>query len=337
MIVSLNEIESLAGRAALGVGATWGAADDAAAAALRWLLARGLPAAPLLVAALDKVASGISHWGRLEERPAAGAEVPNPPGGGGSRFRSGLWSAGGGRHLSTVLIGGAASDWLGASAAEGRAALCLESVDVPLLLLPSILTAAARQGFDVHVSWPGFAASGRGSAVALQGCDAAGLAACRGAAVTVTVPPPAGQTAVAMLPEEQLLSFCRRGFEVEDEIWLRLERHAWCMLVPESRASRAGGAGPLPAATTTEADCRRLAPLAPPSTGLRVPVPGSPAAPASPFGEGERHRTPTGSPACCESPTVERRGRGCGSRPELCRAFSCPVLLRGPGPRALSP
>ncbi len=233
MIVSLNEIESLSWRAALRVGATYGAADDAATA-VRWLLARGLPALPPLVAALDRVAGGVSHWGRLEEQPASA----------GGRSRSGLWSADEGRQLSIVLIGGAAADWFGACAADGPAELCLEPVDVPLLLLPSLLIAAAEQGFDVQVGWSGFAASGRGSVVSFQGCGDAGLAARRAAAVTAALLSPGEKPAAGRVLEERLGSVCEEGIRVDGDIWLRLDRHAHGMLVPESRASRAGGAGP---------------------------------------------------------------------------------------------
>ena len=245
MIVSLNEAESLASRAALGVGAAYGAADDAAAA-VRWLLARGLPGLPPLVAALDKVASGVSHWGRLEECPAFAAAASPPLGNGGSRGCSGLWRADEGRQLSTILIGGAAADWFAALAAEGRADLCLEPVDVPLLLLPSLLTAAARHGFDAHLCWPGFAASGRGPVVAFRGCSDTGLAACRGAALRVATaaPQPGEKLAAARVLEERLRSVCQRGLEVDDDLWLRLDRHAQGMLVPESRTSRVDGAGP---------------------------------------------------------------------------------------------
>lgn len=246
MIISLNEAESLASRAALGVGAAYGAADDAAAA-VRWLLARGLPGLPPLVAALDKVASGVSHWGRLEERPAFGDEAPSPLGSGGSCRCSGLWSADEGRELSTILIGGAASDWFSALAAEGRAELCLAPVDVPLLLLPSLLTAAAWHGFDAYVCWPGFAASGHGAVVVFQGCGDTEVAACRSTALRVaTTAPQRGEKLAAgrRVLEERLRSVCQEGFEVADDLWLRLECHAQGMLVPESRASRAGGAGP---------------------------------------------------------------------------------------------
>ena len=247
MIISLNEAESLASRAALGVGAAYGAADDAAAA-VRWLLARGLPWLPPLVAALDKVASGVSHWGRLEERPAFGDEASSPLGSGGCRC-SGLWSADEGRESSTVLIGGAASDWFSAFAAEGRAELCLEPVDVPLLLLPSLLTAAAWHGFDAHVCRPGFAASGHGAVVAFQGCGGTEVAACRSTALRVaTTAPRRGEKLAAgrRVLKERLRSVCQcqEGFEVADDLGLRLERHAQGMLVSESRASRAGGAGP---------------------------------------------------------------------------------------------
>lgn len=141
---SLNEVETIAWKAARGAGYPWGIAEEAAAA-LRWLAGRGIDGCPALASLLERTDG--SNLGDFSPEPGN------------------VWSAPGG-VLCPLMAGAALSDHarhLRQCAHEfGRMAS-------PVLLLPFAGWAAARIGVNLQVTWSGGSSFTDGEGLALQG------------------------------------------------------------------------------------------------------------------------------------------------------------------------
>lgn len=199
---SLSEVETVAWKAARGAGYPWGIAEEAAAA-LRWLAARGIDGCPALASLLERTdSSNLRDWS------------PEP---------GNVWSAPGG-VLCPLMAGAALSDHarqLRQCAHEfGRMAS-------PVLLLPFAGWAAARIGVNLQVTWPGGSSFTDGERLALQGDPGWDLGG-----VTVAV---GGE-----LPDAR--PGARRA-RPDPSAWDRLGGFAGRVHAPASEASRRLGAG----------------------------------------------------------------------------------------------
>jgi len=128
---SLNEIESLARKAARGAGLSWGLAEEAGKAT-RWLTAAGLPG-PQALANL------------LTRNDGAEYDVLCPV-----EAREAHWSAKGGT-LCPLIAGAALSDRAETLAAGDE--MTLGQTASPMLLLPYLAAAARLTGRGLRVSW----------------------------------------------------------------------------------------------------------------------------------------------------------------------------------------
>lgn len=128
---SLNEIESLARKAARGAGLDWGLAEEAGRAT-RWLCAAGWPGADVLSEHLHRI-DGVSY-DRL--RPAE---------------TDGTWTAAGGR-LCPLIAGAALLD---RSSALAGGEILLGPTGHPLLLVPYMVWAADGTGATLGIAWSG--------------------------------------------------------------------------------------------------------------------------------------------------------------------------------------
>ena len=140
---SLNEVETIAWKAARGAGYPWGIAEEAAAA-MRWLAGRGVDGCPQLASLLERTdGTNLDDWS------------PDP---------GEIWSAHGG-VLCPLLAGAALSDHarqlLQRSHEFGRMAS-------PVLILPFAAWAAARIDAKLRVTWPGGTSFTDGVRLALQ-------------------------------------------------------------------------------------------------------------------------------------------------------------------------
>jgi len=131
MTLSLNEIESLARKAARGAGLDWGLAEEAGKAT-RWLCAAGWPGAEILAKNLSRI-DGVSY-NRL--RPAD---------------TDGIWTAPDGRLCP--LIAGAALLDRSSAIADGE--IRLGPIGCPMLLIPYLAWVADRTGATLGIAWPG--------------------------------------------------------------------------------------------------------------------------------------------------------------------------------------
>lgn len=134
MILSLNEVESLASKAARGAGRPWGIAEEAGKAT-RWLCAAGLPGGEALAVLLGRT-DGIAHT------------TLSPVGTDTARWRTAR-----GGPLCPLFTGAAICDLAGGIGA-GRA-LVLGPIFLPLMLLPYVVMAADAAQTALSISWQG--------------------------------------------------------------------------------------------------------------------------------------------------------------------------------------
>ena len=150
---SLNEVETIARKAARGAGYTWGVAEEAAAA-MRWLTGRGIDGCPPLASLLERTdGSKLEDWS-----PEPGV----------------TWAAPGG-VLCPLMAGAALSD----HACQLRRRLFeFGRMASPVLFLPFVGWAAARIDAKLLVTWPGGSSLTDGEGLALQGdpgCELGGV------------------------------------------------------------------------------------------------------------------------------------------------------------------
>lgn len=208
MIVSRNEIESLALKAARGAGMCWGLAEEASVAA-GWLAERGLPWAETLVGVLGEAQATSPP--RIEGHTLAPSHL--------------------GTRLCPIMTGALLSDL-------GLPATPLEVRDVlaPLWLAP-FLARWAEPERGASLSW------GEVRLLVAQsdtsGADSAPAAAL--AAVT------ASRVAIALAPIDRSRPLQPHpepsGHAAPDDAWHRLQAYEHRSYVPASTQSRVAGAG----------------------------------------------------------------------------------------------
>jgi len=138
--LSLGEIASLALKAARGSGLSWGESEEVGAA-VRWLVARGLPGPDALALELTEIDGRIDHF-----RPVRDGST---------------WRSKSAAH-SPLLLGIALSDHMAADSE-----LTLGAVLHPLLVIPFLSAAAADLGLsltmaadgEVHVAFEAYSVS----------------------------------------------------------------------------------------------------------------------------------------------------------------------------------
>ncbi len=141
---SLNEVESIAWKAARGAGYPWGIAEEAASA-MRWLAGRGIDGCPALASLLERTdGSNLDDWS------------PEP---------GRIWSAPGG-VLCPLMAGAALSDH---ARQLQQCAREFGQMASPVLFLPFAGWAAATVGANLQVTWPGGSSFTDGDGLALQG------------------------------------------------------------------------------------------------------------------------------------------------------------------------
>ncbi|MDE0522552.1 MAG: DUF3726 domain-containing protein [Boseongicola sp.] len=141
---SLNEVETIARKAARGAGYPWGIAEESAAA-MRWLARCGIDGCPALASLLERTdGSELGDWS-----PEPGI----------------VWSAPGG-VLCPLMAGAALSDH---ARQLRQCAHEFARMASPVLLLPFAGWAAARIGANVQVTWSGGSSFTDGERLALQG------------------------------------------------------------------------------------------------------------------------------------------------------------------------
>jgi hypothetical protein len=208
MIASLNEIESLALKAARGAGMSWGLAEEAAVAA-SWLAVHDLPWAETLADLLAQ--QGVTC------RPHIGGETIAP-----SRA---------GSRLCPILTGALLSD-LGASIGP----MVVRDLLAPLYLAP-FLARWATPDRVVRLAW--------GELFLSLGPDT--LSSPGAVSVQVLAAPFASRVEIAMVPgaiaEHPLRERNRDGYLVPDDAWRALQVFEHRTYVPASAQSRLSGAG----------------------------------------------------------------------------------------------
>lgn len=207
LVVSANEVDALARKAAKGAGMPWGLAADAGKAT-RWLADHGLPGPPVLLDLLD--------W-----RDGRSMDAVAPP------DVSFAW-AGHAPVLDAVVVGTVCAD-LADRSAGGSAEL--GTVRCPLLLGFAVAVVARHTGLGLVACW-GEAAIG----------VAPGAVAVRGASADLCVPEAAVTLRPGPLPGEPLLA-TGHGCCVDVGVWERLERYAGRTYAPDTEQSRLTGAG----------------------------------------------------------------------------------------------
>ena len=215
LFCSLNEIQTMATKAARGAGLPWGVADEAGRA-VRWLEARGLAGVSALDGALDGLSA--SDWQH-------GFPVPD---GAAWRARSG--------EIDGLLAGMAIADRADRqSPFVGDDALVLANVRWPLLLLPFLAGVAQAHGMQLSVSAGPQALPIRiGPHRVDESCRAIEETAL---AEAVRVERASDD---ARAPG---LSHLDGSIPIDKEVYARLNRRAAKTYVPESAQSQARGAG----------------------------------------------------------------------------------------------
>ena len=204
LVLSSNEIDAMAKKAAKGAGMAWGIASDAGRAT-RWLADHGLRGPELLADLLDW-RDGRTH-----------AEVAPPD--------VGLSWADHPAALDPVVVGTVCADLAG-RLASGRAEL--GRVRPPLLLGFALSVAAARTGTALVARWADAALG-----VTADGASAQGSLLATEALVTVEP----GRLDGARLAAPAA------GWSVDPAAWARLEAFAHRTYAPDTEASRLRGAG----------------------------------------------------------------------------------------------
>ncbi len=207
MMVSRNEIESLALKAARGAGLSWGLAEEAAAAA-GWLAVHGLPWAEELADVLDR--TGATSPPRVEDGTVAPSRT--------------------GTALCPILTGAFLSDL-------GPAAVPMEICDLlaPIWIVPFAARVAGPER-PVSIAWAGGQLLVGGHDAAVRGRLPAPTAAGVRHRVTIAAAP-GDRRAEAPLPRRDA------PYAVPDDTLQRLlalERRCY---VPASMHSRLAGAG----------------------------------------------------------------------------------------------
>ena len=210
VIVSLNEIDASARRAARGAGMDWGLAEEAGKA-VRWLAAHGLPSVTILA-------------GLLEARQGRPLDAMKP------LRLTGSWQAAEG-PLCPIIAGAALSDLAG-EIIRGRT-IVLGPASAPLLLVAFLGPVAAAQGANFTVTWDGaeIFISPQGP---IADAEPRGLEAAMVPRVAIAAAPRTGRAAV---PAKLA------GVAVDEAIWQRLQYWAAKTYVPASEQSRILGAG----------------------------------------------------------------------------------------------
>ena len=214
MLCSLNEVRTLAMKAARGAGLPWGVAQEAGRAA-GWLEARGLAG----LAALGGALEGLSAPGWRKSFPVPGGRV---------------WRADC-SEMDGLLAGITLAD-RGGRALPFAGAVVLVRVGWPLLAMPFLASVAQLSGMRLAVS-PG---ARRMTAIGI-GPQSVG-AACRmleGVALAefMRIERASGGATPPDLPR------LGGGIPVNEEVYARLARRAARTYVPESTESRLRGAG----------------------------------------------------------------------------------------------
>ena len=210
MYGSLNEIQTIALKAARGAGLPWGLAEEAAGAT-RWLAARDLPGLASLAGLLERIDSSDS----TDLMPTTGADVWQSKAG---------WLPG--LHAGVAFV-----DLAGEIEQEGS--LTLIDVAEPLLFLPFVAAASLVCARPLAVSWPG--CEKMVSAGDIVGAVPIGQVANHAPALNLRV---ANAPSLSPAPKPDTASV-----EIDDHLWARLEAFARRIYVPESEESRARGAG----------------------------------------------------------------------------------------------
>lgn len=207
MSFALIEVEATAKKAARGAGYSWGMAEEAAKAT-RWLCANGIDGVGALAALLDLV---------------AGADLadmaPSTLGGG--------WEAKGGT-ICPLTAGTTLSDAVTYWAEEGKR---IESVVVPVMLLPFTAACARQLGTTVTMNLDGASAETDGFATSLTDGGHAGLFASADQVLVET-----GGQLGAPLPK-------RSRATPSDADWATLNYFAQKTHAPDTEDSRVRGAG----------------------------------------------------------------------------------------------
>lgn len=207
---SLNEVESLARKAACGAGFSWGLADEAGKAA-RWVSAAGWPGLEALA----------DHLNRMDGQEHA-AHAP--------RIDADPWIATQG-ELCPITTGAVlcdlARDW-----AQGRT-LNLGPVAHPMMLVPFIALAADAQDSALRLSWDGMAIVHMAGLTDVSFTDAKALTRRSVDRVNLST------------TQERPTGTLIRGFRVESaqtaiDVLLGLAARTYA---PETEASRLSGAG----------------------------------------------------------------------------------------------
>jgi len=219
---SRNELEFYMTRAAVGAGAPFGVAEDAARIALG--LAGGrVDAGAVFACALRRLDSGDSS-GRLRLRTGARGETE-------------ITSADG-KPLSAVFAAPAVEDWLAGHDGGRNGTLVLRRVDCPLLAAAAV---AARNKADGADFWRFRAAgSGRDAPPAAAGGPESGIAGCSGPAKLVVSPETekSGPATAAHPPSSG------QGLFLHARDWACIRTFFARCLVPSTEMSRQDGAGP---------------------------------------------------------------------------------------------
>ncbi|MFT5446023.1 MAG: hypothetical protein ACI9DC_001185 [Gammaproteobacteria bacterium] len=210
MIFSLNEIETMAKRAARGAGLDWGLAEESAKA-VRWLAERDLPGAQSRAQLL------IHNDGRTYRELAPA-------------LTDGTWHARCGQ-LCLIACGAALSD-RAQSIADGGA-VDLGPIRQPLLLLPFAACAARETNSAIELSWHDLSMTVVADGVVAEGSQCA-----------LTVEVARGVCCRATHSVVIAASARTCGRAVDAESWRRLDAFSRRTFAPASEASRASGAEP---------------------------------------------------------------------------------------------
>jgi len=206
MRISLNELDTMAKRAARGAGCPWGMAEEAGKAA-RWLSAQGEPGVAVLGEVLK--ASGVSCCCAFPVARKGGQWVME------------------GRDFCSLRAGAVLADR--AAELAGGAELTFGPVKQPLLLAAFAAAAAKITGRSVELVWSGARVVATGTALFSEGD---GLYAERTESVTCRVT----SHDIAPMP---VPARC----DVEDADWQRLAALAHRSYAPATEESRLAGAG----------------------------------------------------------------------------------------------
>lgn len=209
MILSLNEIEVIAKRAARGAGMHWGHAEETGKA-VRWLAAQGLPWPEIFLSLLNRV-------------DGAGFEHTAP------KIDGWVWNARS-DFMSPITAGAALVDRADVCAAEDG--IEIKRLAYPLILAPYVAGVSTLMGKAFELSWPGFRMMVSTDIRAITGTYvdmSQSLADCV----------VCGNKNSALLPPREIAPF----FEIEDSAFSGLSEFAARTFAPATEASRVSGAG----------------------------------------------------------------------------------------------